>query len=422
MNKLINNLVLLIAIILFMINGVSHPLAFPLSLALMSVVIVIFFATGKLNFSIFNNWKCFLVSTHYLWLVFALVFGLYAYNIYMHYKFTFIVIYLSIASLIIAYYLTKDIGLLIKFTLYTSVLFVSINILLFVFYKSGVVNYKANEFSGIYINRNSLSVNAVLLMPLLIFIKDYVRSNTNLLINICLIFMLFLIFMTGSVKGVLGAIIVLSISFVLKFKFIKFVKMLSFAVLCVGLLFLFDVHKTSSISPIFNHTISRVESHLSVLDPNSTVKQNFSTIERIWLTEKSLSIIGRNTFTGIGVHNSQFFLISPYRPTNGNCGFKCGGVYSHNNYLEMLLNGGVFTFSLYYLPCLLILSICVIRFISDKKYRPIYLLIISTLCYKLFHDIAMVSYLIYQNVFMLNLMFLVFIRTNKTKAKVNYEN
>src|SRR5699024_1705238 len=105
---------------------------------------------------------------------------------------------------------------------------------------------------------------------------------------------------------------------------------------------------------------------------------------RSYFINESMELIKENPFQGIGIKNSRYYLIPPHLQAVG----TEIGTYSHNNYLEMLLNGGTIAFSLYYIP--LIVAIFKMRKKRNKFSISGYLYLLGI--YKLFVDFGSVNY------------------------------
>lgn len=419
-DKILKSTILIISILLFILNSVNNTIAFPLVLILMFVSIFIYLFSNKFRVNFYKNrifLSLFIVNS---WIILALFLGIFSYNPIIHYKFTLIVIIITISSTVVTFYLIKEFELFKKFVLITSLLFIISNlIMLLLLLLFGIYEYETKQFSGIYINRNTLAVNAVLLITLLIFIKGYTSKFKAYLINIYILLLIVIVLLTASVKGFIGIILVFIIRIVFNFNLKTILKSLMIFLFLIFSISFSGILENENIAPFIDTTVDRVESHLSVIETNTATEQNNSTLERLWGISESLRIIQDYFITGVGVHNSQFFLLSPFRPLSGRCGFECGGIYSHNNYLEILLNGGVFMFLLYYMPIFYILIKSTKKIFFNSKLKNFHVLIVSILILKLFNDIAMVSYSVYQNVFIFNLILMMYLMYNR--GEKNYK-
>jgi O-antigen ligase len=103
----------------------------------------------------------------------------------------------------------------------------------------------------------------------------------------------------------------------------------------------------------------------------------------------SFQLIQEKPLLGYGVYNSRFFLkserIEILKARGQFDASKESTTYSHSNYTEMLLNGGIFAFSLYYFPLLYILF-------KNKKHYVFGKLINFLVLFKFLADITRVSY------------------------------
>src|SRR5699024_6694572 len=92
--------------------------------------------------------------------------------------------------------------------------------------------------------------------------------------------------------------------------------------------------------------IYRMERFLMVFTSPNELRQGESAYLRSFFINESFNVIKENFFNGVGLRNSKYYLIPPNYIARG----ELVGTYSHNNFLEVFISGGVLAFLLYYVP------------------------------------------------------------------------
>lgn len=225
------------------------------------------------------------------------------------------------------------------------------------------------ERLGLYdgFNPNAIAICLVLSLILLIYIRNgSTKKYVRILSMICMIYMLFLLIITGSKKGIIGLILAFVI-FKLLFSSLtdKVKHILS------GILFMILMWELVENIPILYNVLGyRLESMLGIF----TNKADGSTANRMALIKTAINIWLDNPVLGIGLNN--FSLVQ----TVGGSGY-----YSHNNYVELLADLGCVGFITYYLFPL--------RLIFSKTTVNPEIMSLKTICIIiLFWDLALVSY------------------------------
>lgn len=327
----------------------------------------------------------------------------------------YILVFYAIAPLVSLVYTIIPAVILIYCVLLVSLLFkkgelsrfVNLNVIMFVvfngfclllyFYDNQLFSdlYKRDQFSGIYNNRNVLGVVGVLFLCVwVVYQYGKVTSGFWYLVQIP---MVVLVVASSSVKGMIGVVLVYLLFFITTWRLkITYFRLAIVFVSVVVIL----------MSGVADNSLERLYGHLSIFTNNA--ERSGSSLEREWLVENGFKLFLDNSLTGVGIHNSQFYLYSPFRESYGGCGFPCGGTYTHNNYLEILVSIGVFGFLLYYIPygyVFLYLSFFLIKEKSSSAKNTAF----GLMCLTLFFDVAMVSYFsLFKSLFVVIAVFLTF--------------
>lgn len=221
-------------------------------------------------------------------------------------------------------------------------------------------------------NINIISMNFIYAIILGAYYLSYKKSLTLTLINILFSSgMIIIIILSGSKKA-FGMLLLLALSYFLFFTKKKFI----YKILSVSL-FLFIIYLSLTNIDIFYYSIGiRIEDIFQLNDGGG----NHSDITRYMLIVKGIEWFKENPIIGVGINNFRVLSNSdPY--------FSGGDYYSHNNYIELLVNTGILGFLIYYIAYIYLL------FNSIKKYN--YLngkIIILIFCLILFSEIGAVLY------------------------------
>lgn len=319
-----------------------------------------------------------------LWLLFPLIMSFFVFNIEYHIKdliFSFCVI--QSALILSGWLIVNKISYRIMFKM--LIIFVFFSSIFYLLFLLGILVYANGVFSSMYVNRNTTAVVGSLLFVYAIFSYDKIKKEYSIFtINTILILDGFIILVTQSTKGLTAILISMGV-FIMSGRNLKIKKGLRNTLICL-LIFL-------CLTVFGEGAIKRAKSHYEGIFISNDLGSP-STIERIWLAKEAITIIGEKIITGVGMNNSQFYLRPPRIRDEGSGGFGKGGTYSHINYLEVALCGGVFAFLLYYLP-LIIYFAKTIRNIKSIRNGS---LIFTLLILKFFFDFAMVSYNSFANV------------------------
>src|SRR5690554_2410489 len=198
----------------------------------------------------------------------------------------------------------------------------------------GVVNGWGwgGRFSGILGNPNALAILLIYSLFLSLYILNYTKNLINItnigqficILNIILCF--YTIFMTQSRKGIVFGLMLLIISFLLKFSTKKFFPYLIIGVLILGFLpFLLP-----NVDKNFEGGLSRLESAYNIT--NSAAMVDNSTALRLYFIEEGWKDFKESPILGHGINSFRYYY----------------GLYSHNNYIELLFGTGLVGFLIYY--------------------------------------------------------------------------
>jgi hypothetical protein len=246
------------------------------------------------------------------------------------------------------------------------------------------------DFSGIVYNRNVLSITSIVLIwllrsPVLELPRWFrkIRRIVDLLLGAIAISSL-------SIKGALGLFLIL-----FGFRWLQASRRTRVSYSAGALAFLIALFLIPS--PIQRRL---VRFSYAITQPEE-LRVGESAFLRSWFIIESLRITVRHPMTGVGVANSRYYLWSPHHQLledQGRIVRSAGTTYSHNNYTEMLLSGGVPALLLYYGP--LLWAIAITRRVkrqarsglADSNDVLLANHVLIGLVLKLFWDIAMVSY------------------------------
>jgi len=275
----------------------------------------------KLSLQIFI-WLC-------IWMIIPFAFGWSYLDPIKNYKYIFIVLIYVLIALYFSNLITKDLLKYVKVVRFLVLFWVAVNFFLYINSLFGyelIASDNTNQFSGVYKNRNMLAINGVFLLVL--YVSTIKRINLYEIIIICLIS--FIVLVTLSSKGAIGLLLI-AIYYGLKMKIRKSIFLFFFVVLSIFVLYEYGF-------------LDRTVHHISLFVFNQEVEGAGS--ERKALISEGWRVLKENILIGIGVNNSGNYLFTDFRD---------GGTYSHNNYIEIMLNGGILSFLLFYFPHLFVL-------------------------------------------------------------------
>lgn len=314
-----------------------------------------------------------------------------------HYNFIIITSVILFSSYILITYFLRNVYEIKYIFLMTSFIWGILNVSILILNKIGLISTYTNSFSGIFNNRNDFAISSVILLALVVLCLNYYQNkNEKKLAYFSLTLLFLLILLSLSMKGLFGSLFVLVI-YKLVLSKNNFRSKVIFINLGLACLLLIGALGSMLDLELFN----RIELYINSFLGNVDDFQNSN--ERISLLQQAVLVARDNFFTGIGMDNSRYYLNVTY--ASG----RIVGKYSHNNYLEYILNGGIFTFISYYFPIIYIYIYSLIKFSKKYLYQVIFILI--TL--KLFFDSASVTYTNASCVFIYVFCILVFLRYNK---------
>ncbi len=320
--------------------------------------------------------KVYMISV--MWLIYCLSVSSFTSDLNNHLKYILITLFFALVSCILVYVLLTNSHRFFHILYYLNFTWLIINLLyyFFVYNKTSVETI----YSGIFYNRNTFAILTTILAYLLLYASEKAQIKTKM--QKYMYFGSFLLIcLTLSIKGIIGFFLLFFGHYFLNKE--NVLRKLS-VLLLIGFVFWGVLTTENPIS-------ERVERFtLAFIAPNE-LKASESAFNRMWLINESINLIKEHPLVGVGVNNSILFLVPPEKVL-----FEEGkGTYSHNNYTEMLLNGGVPAFLLYYIPILYMLVCLIIR----KFPKGIKIHLILLILYKLFIDLAQVSYFDFGMVF-----------------------
>lgn len=260
-----------------------------------------------------------------LWMGYAFLGTLFAFDVQHHLFSLFQAASLSlIASFTIVSVFTRE-KLAPKVLLVTATFWTLINIIFFIAWLLGRYTYEGGDFTGIFANRNVYAIQTVI-------ISSLVFSLTKKTFYVWLIIALSFIMVVASlsIKGVIAFLFILFFPCFYKANFRKKI------IIVLGGLIIFAA--AVMILPDLERRLVRFSMAFTNRDQ---LRMSESAFMRPWLIAEGSRLSLQNPVFGVGVDNSKFFLISPV---------KDKGTYSHNNYIEMLLNAGIIGIFLHYFP------------------------------------------------------------------------
>ncbi|SEM65996.1 O-Antigen ligase [Mesobacillus persicus] len=336
------------------------------------------------------------------WVLFPLLFTFFATDIGLHLKYIIIsVFYITVSYSLIKLLLNNKDNLLF-FLLNVNVIWISISIITLVLFFLGIVTYDNGYFSGIFYNRNQFAVlTASLSGVLLYFLKEY--DFKQRVVAIALVFFsLVLILISSSLKGLIIILLLIAL-----YGFIRADRKQKISLVILAIITLV------TIMVIDNPISERLNRFILVFSDPNQLKATESAYNRVWLIKESWGIVKENPFMGVGVNNSILMLFPPYLYFFDNT--PDIGTYSHNNYLEMLLNGGFITLIIYYLPIVYVLVQSIKKLGINSRLN----IVVALLFLKLIIDFAQVSYFDFGVIFFTVFGFLIYFFSNYQDGNLN---
>lgn len=182
------------------------------------------------------------------------------------------------------------------------------------------------RFSGMMQNPNSLAI--FLLFSIYIsfyYLNERKVKGLLLAVHVSNVFLSFYtIFLTQSRKGVIFAIMLVALSFLMKFTLKKAITLMSFVVLAVSISLLIP-----AVREAITASFSRVN---RITDTISGDEVENSSLHRIYFAVEGWEAFKKKPILGYGVNSFRYYY----------------GLYSHNNFIELLFGLGLIGFLTYY--------------------------------------------------------------------------
>ncbi len=325
-----------------------------------------------------------------LWMGYALIGTPFALDIELHLSKLIQSMLLSIiATFVIIATFTRE-KIAFKAISVTTFVWVLLNFFLLVAWRYGYFTYAKHNFAGLFANRNEFSVQTVILLSMLFCLlnkRKIFKISIGVLCGVMIV-------ATLSVKGFVFFIFIVFFPLFLKVNlYRKFLVILSAILVCI---------LAYSTVPSIQVRIDRFSMYFT---NHEELRQSESAFVRGWLVVEGAKNISKRPAFGVGVDNARLVLIPPHVLEKG--GDK--GMYSHNNYIEMLMNAGFIGFFLHYAP-LIFIYFRVNKnnryFVSIKTMTALYLLL----------GAAMVEYNNFSTIFLYSLIIFLFIHHNGSLA------
>ncbi len=347
----------------------------------------------KINKAFMFSW--FLMS---LWLPYVLLLTPLVYDKVTHLKYIIVSNFYITMCLVLVHILERNRPWLLGVIFFLNFLWVLVNIFLLILFLRGTPLYIDPDFSGVFPNRNQFAITTTVLLGLLLFHKKYLKGKLLKTSNLLVIGDIVLIISSGSVNGLIGASFL--VSWYIWFNAQKWRKLLCICI--VAVLLLGWIHRGNFAKYPRDSLMYRFVKLSLLFRSPEELRPNDSESIRLWFIREGLRITSAKPLTGVGVANSRYYMISPWTRSQilDKNQAVLGGT-SHTNYIEMLLNGGIPGFLLYYIPvfCILFLSCKLPRNFDETFFLP------AGLICKLLIDIAGVTYFDFAYTFLVALIF-----------------
>ncbi|MBY8308996.1 O-antigen ligase family protein [Vibrio fluvialis] len=305
-------------------------------------------------------------------------------------RFTLIAIFYSLISIfILKSYNSFDLAKLCKSMFTASVIWGVVNTIIFLLFLFGLVQYDNNDFAGVFVNRNQFALVSVFFMCFIYLLM--IKEGFKLRYLSCCILMISFVIATKSIKGFISIALFLFIMNSYKLSIKKIILLLVFFI------FLYFVLFTD------NPISERLSLFIDSYNNSAQLSISSSPYLRLWLLDNGVSLVSNHPLLGVGVNQSIHYLI----PEWYQLWFEQGkmdqlvGLYSHNNFLETALNGGILCVLMYYLPFVLVFTkLSILKFHKGEK-EFFYAIVLI----RLFSDWGSVSYYDFLNIFWIMLIF-----------------
>lgn len=288
-----------------------------------------------------------------------------------------IIFYTIVSILIVSFLFGRNLRQRNAIILFVNQIWIFISLISYLFFAVFNEYYGSPTFSGIMENRNVYAITTTILASYLIFYKNTYENSKK--INTLIVISFLLILATFSVKGFAGWLLLYVLSSFYNSDISKYKKNRNQLVVII-LVFSIVAFLIATENPI----IYRIERFFMVFTAPDQLRQSESAFLRGYFIQESINVIKDNPITGVGLRNSKYYLVPPSYIAQG----LNVGTYSHNNFLEIFLSGGMFSFILYYFPFVMSVFKSRKRMKKDNLYNYLFILGI----YKLFIDVGSVNY------------------------------
>jgi hypothetical protein len=326
------------------------------------------------------------------WLIYALAVSFDVANLPVHFKMIALTAFYITAATAALSILLRDVNTFARTFQWITLAWMLVNSLVFLMYAAGYVEYEGRSFSGLYFNRNTLAIVGCFIFGFWLTLGNTGRGGNWTWVRIgALLLTGLLVLASASMKGLVGLLLATAIFVWLRYRGFKTIA------LSIGLLL------AGSALVVYAEAGRRFQQNVFATEEGAT------NLERVALILESVDVVKDEPMTGVGVHNSQYYLLTERHfqlLRRGSLDNPEVGSYSHVNYLEMILNAGWPALLLYYVPIVLLLITTVrarVQSTSERRVRELLLILLSM---KLAFDFAMVSYYEMSHIIVLALAFL----------------
>ena len=164
-----------------------------------------------------------------------------------------------------------------------------------------------------------------------------------------------MILASQSKKAILCLLLGLFLMLIMKYRHKKIVGVLVLCFAGVAVIYISQL-------PVFSAIMHRFTNALGTMTGSNLDSRDWSTFYRMQMIEEGLNLFNQHPLIGYGTDTYQF--VSSF------------GTYSHNNYIELLVNNGLIGFIAYYWVYLVIIGVLLKRVIKYNDDKAIVLLAI----------------------------------------------
>lgn len=333
----------------------------------------------------------------FMWMIYAFIVSPWATNSDEHLKILSLSFLYTTFSIICAIIIGFKSERFIKFMEVAIMVWIFLNLSSLLLYFAGIIGYGFKSFSGVYYNRNTLATIGLLFLVFIVFLKnELIFLRTRGRSKFVLISLIVLIVSTESSKGFIG-ILFIGLTYVLTLKNLR--RVLSVSIVLIGSFLILFLMLDLDVTLRAKKNISGFLGISQKIEPGSVTA---SGKERNFLMNQGLKVAMENPFTGVGVNNSKYHLFPySYYKKLARGDDPGSGLISHNNYIEMLLNGGVPAFILYYMPILYIVLLLQKNRNDNMRKNNFRKFFLISIYLKLLMDVGMVSYMTFPYIFII---------------------